>query len=124
MGKETSPFQEPFAIPAKEELRPQVEAGSHQAANCLQNKPQDEEAQSAETSQGCDSLGRCELVKCPGEPRLGGRPARETLAPLRSLPGMPCAERGRVTGWDNCPVFIFEKGYYTSRIIPSSLLSG
>lgn len=55
--KEISPSQEDFTIPAKRELRPQVEAGSHEAAKCLQNKHWDEEAQSAETSQGCDSLG-------------------------------------------------------------------
>lgn len=72
MGKKTSPSQEAFAIPAKKELGPQVEAGSHGAAKCLQNKHQDEEARSAQTSQGCDSLGRCELMEEPWEPRLGG----------------------------------------------------
>lgn len=59
-GKETSPSQEASTISAKRELRPQVEAGSHETAKCLQNKRQVEEAQSAETSQGCDRLGRCE----------------------------------------------------------------
>lgn len=50
----------------------------------------------------------------------GGRPAPKNTGPLCSGPGMPGAERGRA----NCPVFIFEKGYCTSRIIPSSLLRG
>lgn len=72
MGKKTSPSQEAFAIQAKKELKPQVEAGSHGAAKRLQNKHRDEEAQSAQTSRGYNSLGRCELMAGPWEPRLGG----------------------------------------------------
>lgn len=37
---------------------PQVTAGSHEADTCLQNKQQEEDAQSAETPPGCDRLGR------------------------------------------------------------------
>lgn len=37
-GKETIPLQEAFTVPAKRKLRPQVEAGSYEAAKCLQNK--------------------------------------------------------------------------------------
>lgn len=87
MGKETSTSQEAFAIAAKRELRPQVEAGSHEAATCLQNKHQDEEAQSAETSQGCDSLGRCEseLMEEP----WGAKAGRQTCLGKAWSPVLP-----------------------------------
>ena len=37
---------------------PQVTAGPRKADTCLQNKQQEEDAQSAETPRGCDRLGR------------------------------------------------------------------
>lgn len=37
-GKETSLLQEAFTVLAKRKLRPQVEAGSYEAAKSLQNK--------------------------------------------------------------------------------------
>lgn len=118
-GKEISPSQEAFPIPAKREFGPQVGAGPHEAAECLQNKQQDEETQSPETSQGCDSLGR-------GYGSWGQEadlPGKSTVPSAHRL-GCRVPSKEGLTGWDNCPVFIFEKGYYTSRIIPSSLLLG
>ena len=59
MGKESRPSQEASAIPAQRELKePHVRAGSHKADTCLQNKHRKEDAPSAETSRGCDRLGR------------------------------------------------------------------
>lgn len=72
---------EALAIPAKRDLGPQVEAGSHEAAKCLQNKHQGEEAWFAETSRGCDSLGRCER-ELMEEPR--GAEAERQACPGKS----------------------------------------
>lgn len=58
---------------------------------------------------------------------LGSQGWEADLPGKSMVPRAPCLGRSvlskeGLTGWDNCPVFIFEKGYYTSRIIPSSLL--
>lgn len=69
--------------------------------------------------QGCDSLGRGYGTWGQEADLLG-----KSMVPSAHRLGCRVPSKEGLTGWDNCPVFIFEKGYYTSRIIPSSLLLG
>lgn len=62
--------------------------------------------------------------KSPREPRWEADLYGKCWLPSAHCPGCRVLSEEGLTGWDNCPVFIFEKGYYTSRIIPSSLLLG
>lgn len=56
--KESRPSQEALTIPAQREGKASGQGRFPQADTCLQNKQQEEDSQSAETSWGCDRLGR------------------------------------------------------------------
>lgn len=67
---------------------------------------------------------KAELTEEPWGARPVTKLPGQSQGPLVLTAWVSVLSKEGLTGWDNSPVFIFEKGYSISRIIPSSLLLG